>query len=175
MGKETPITPSQKTAIREYVRRGVLEPSKSYFEMSQSEAAKVIREATVKLLNEANVTKSDFRPIQPEQIELIREAIKSGIIPEINYAAYKSFDEKSAKEFIEKHINPKMEADAPASREQKEKLQELIRGGYLKPLTAEEFDKCNVKEALGLIVIGKTRQMEGIKVDKTKAGMEPER
>lgn len=175
MGKEPPITASQKTAIRDYVRHGVLEPSKDYFTMSQAEAAKIISEATKKVLGEANIKQGE-RPIQPGQIELIREAIKAGIIPEINYAEYKRFDEKSAREFIEKHINPKMEADAPASREQLIKLKELIRDGYLKPLTAEEFEKCNVKEALGLIVIGKTRQIEGIKVNKTKdSGMEPER
>ncbi|MDD3021891.1 MAG: hypothetical protein PHX61_13065 [Alphaproteobacteria bacterium] len=174
MGKEPPITPSQKTAIREYVRHGVLEPSKDYFTMSQAEAAKIIREVTKKMLGEANKKQSE-RPIQPGQIELIREAVKVGIIPEINYAEYKHFDEKSASEFIEKHVNPRMEANEPASSEQLLKLKELIKDGYLHPLTAEELKKCNVKEALGLLVIGKTRKLEGIKVNKTKSGMEPER
>lgn len=176
MGEKTPMTAPQKTAIREYVKKGVLEPSKDYFTMTQAEAAKVIREATEKLLGEASQSQSEFRPIQPGQIELIREAIKTGIVPEVGYEEYKQFDEKSAQYFIDTHINPKLEADAPASEEQKARIREFIKAGYLKPLSSEEFSKCSIKEALGLLVIGKTRALEGISVDKTKkTGMEPER
>lgn len=170
-GTDEKATRHQLNAIAEAVENGEMEklPADEWKSLTKADATKIISDLWAK------------RPPEPatdSQKERITELVKAGHLSPMGREKFHELDKIHASKLISigKHNQEQgktvegydpnykpLRGDDPASKEQKERIKELVHGGYLNGVPGHKWDKMTVQKASQLIFVGNNRETAGEK------------